>query len=414
MTSDPPVDEIARLIQAISADLLRDAESLSAAVSTAITDRLPVLAAEPAIAQELVVSTRANILRFLRAAAAEPGTVADLSVPPEALDLARVFVRRGIDLETLVHTYRWGQNVALQLWLRRASVVAPPEQLPQVLDRAATLLFAYVDSVLDQMSAQVEDERSHLQGGTAARREQTVRLLLDGAPIDASGASRLLGYDLERRHTAFIAWADPGTEVAHGDLERVAAALRIAAGAGSLLTIAPGRTSLWGWLTTDERPDASALAEAAAGAARVPRVAIGGTHPKVDGFRRSHEEALSAQTLLLAGDLHRRFIAHRDVEVVALLSDDPQRLGAFVVETLGALAATEHALLAETARVFLAEGENAARTAQRLGTHRNTVLQRLGRAERLLGYPVSERRLALAVALEASTHLGVLRPADGR
>ena len=38
--------------------------------------------------------------------------------------------------------------------------------------------------------------------------------------------------------------------------------------------------------------------------------------------------------------------------------------------------------------------------------HRNTVLHRVARAEELLGHPVADRRLALAVALELSHRLG--------
>ena len=58
--------------------------------------------------------------------------------------------------------------------------------------------------------------------------------------------------------------------------------------------------------------------------------------------------------------------------------------------------------------MYLREGDNAARAARRLNTHRNTVLHRIARAEEALGYPLSERRLALAVALEASAQLGLL------
>jgi DNA-binding PucR family transcriptional regulator len=46
-------------------------------------------------------------------------------------------------------------------------------------------------------------------------------------------------------------------------------------------------------------------------------------------------------------------------------------------------------------------------------THRNTVLQRVERASRLLGYRPDENRLSVAVALELAHHLGsrVLLPA---
>ncbi len=57
-------------------------------------------------------------------------------------------------------------------------------------------------------------------------------------------------------------------------------------------------------------------------------------------------------------------------------------------------------------RVYLDEGGNAPRAAARLNTHRNTVLARVARAEEILGHPVGERRLALALALELTARLG--------
>lgn len=424
-----PMDAIDELIRAVATDLLRDAPLLSAEVSTAITSRLPVLAGDPAVAQELVVSTRANILRFLRAAGGDADDVAHPSeggarggdaeddapggpVPPEALDLARMFVRRGIDLETLANTYRWGQNAAWQVWMRRAVELSPPQSLPELLERSSAAMFGYVDEVLTAMRTRVEAERGQLQTGTAARREQTVRLLLEGAPIDGTDAGRLLGYDLAQHHTAFVVWVDPGTEAGHGDLERVAAAVGRAAGPGRVLIIPPGRTSVWGWTSGEADPVDGALRAAAESAATAPRVAVGGTHRGIEGFRRSHEEAVEAQGLV-AGRHGRRFVMHRDVAIVALLAGDRPRLRTFVVETLGPLASEARgaADLAETLRVYFAEGESAARTAARLGTHRNTVLGRLARAEALLGRPLAERRLALAVALEADHHLGTGREA---
>jgi DNA-binding PucR family transcriptional regulator len=56
--------------------------------------------------------------------------------------------------------------------------------------------------------------------------------------------------------------------------------------------------------------------------------------------------------------------------------------------------------------VFLDEADNAPRTAERLHTHRNTVLQRVARATELLGRPPGERRLALELALELAHRIG--------
>jgi DNA-binding PucR family transcriptional regulator len=103
-----------------------------------------------------------------------------------------------------------------------------------------------------------------------------------------------------------------------------------------------------------------------------------------------------------------RIAFYRDLEVTALAAHDQRRAAEFVATTLGPLAAdtTSAARLRETLRVFLDEAENAPRTATRLFTHRNTVLQRIARATELLGYHPGERRLAVELALELAHQMG--------
>ena len=420
--------EIDRAIGRLAAELLETGpEALSTLVAGSITDGIPALASDPALAHEIETSTRANVLRFLSSVAAAPTEPVPADVPPEALDVARMFVRGGLELEILAHAYRRGQNAAWRRWMEASISAVPAELLPAFLDRSSERLFAYVDEVLDRMSEQVEHERKQLVGGIAARREQTVRLILEGAPVSSSAATTTLGYPVDRTHAAFVVWADSIDGAGQGDLERVAAALvRVVPGA-RVLMIPVGRSTLWGWLTVagtlssigDGRaagagpprggraagalPPASVLQAGVESAAGALRVAIGSPRAGIVGFRRSHEEALGVQRLLLGAPTGFRLVAHRDVEALALMAHDRERLEAFVAEILAPLGPADPAsrVLLETLRTYLAEADNAARTAARLGTHRNTILQRIAKAERLLGYRVGERRLALSVALEA-------------
>lgn len=394
----------------IAAALLADVEQMAGEIASVIAERVPELAAEPVVGREIAASTRANVVRFLSSLAASPGEPVPAGVPLEALDLARTFVRRGIDLEVLAHVYRWGQNVAWKRWMAEAGRRVPPEAYPAVLEYSSAVLFSFVDDVLRGMIEQVEHERGQLTAGVAARREQTIRLLLEGAPISAETASQRLDYRLDGAHTAVVLWADPAAQTPHGALESLAEALARAAGATSHLISAPGRHALWAWFSSPGSLASATLGETVVEAQEGLRVAIGGRHAGVEGFRRSHEEALAAQRLLASGD--RRWVAHPDVEVIALMAKDAERLSEFVVETLAPLhAAPNSAVLMETVRVYLDEGGNAASAAARLGTHRNTVLSRVARARELLGHDVRERRLSLAVALEAVAHLGWPGPA---
>lgn len=135
---------------------------------------------------------------------------------------------------------------------------------------------------------------------------------------------------------------------------------------------------------------------------------LGPLRDGVTGFRRSHSAALAAQRLLADNPDGEQLTAYRDIEAVVLASQDQQRMGEFITSTLGALRGIDPAqgTLRTTLRVYLDEGGNAARTAARLHTHRNTVLHRIARAEALLGYPVAEHRLAVSLALELLHHLG--------
>ena len=56
--------------------------------------------------------------------------------------------------------------------------------------------------------------------------------------------------------------------------------------------------------------------------------------------------------------------------------------------------------LRETLRVHLREGSSASASARALFAHRNTVLNRLGRAQELLPRALEDSRLDVALALE--------------
>jgi DNA-binding PucR family transcriptional regulator len=407
--SETPPRAVQDVLRKVAADLLDHLDELAAAASEAILASDPRLAEDPAVATELRASSRANAQRFLTALAKRPGERPPPDVPPEALDLARTLVRRDIRLDALAHAYRRGQNASWRAWLDACARHASRDVLPQVVAVSAELVFGFVDDVLTQLIANVERERDELTGGASARREHTVRLLLDGAPVDAEAAGRRLGHRLDRFNTALIVWTEHD-QAPQGAAEELAHALARAAAQRQALTVSPSSTTLWAWISSDGPVEDAELGPATSAAPDGLRVALGTSRPGPAGFRRSHEEALAAQRLVVGHATPERLIAYRHVEVIALLGHDEQRLRRFVGDTLGALAADDPATarLRHTLRVYLREGDNAARAAERLNTHRNTVLHRIARAEATLGHPVGQRRLALAVALEASAQLGLL------
>ena len=402
-----PEATTAELVSRIATRLLDRGDELIEEISTAIFDASPVLAGDATIEAETVASTSANLTRWMTAMAANPGEPVSADLPPEALDLARSMVRRGIELDALLHAYRRGQNVAWRRWMEAAAEIAGPgPELIELLDASSHLMFTYVDQVVDGLLGQVTREREELLGGALAQRTATVRLILDGAPVETERASRQLGYDLARRHTAVVLWAEPPGLV-QGALERAAHALARAVGGGRPLTLPAGTAALWAWIGTDADPDPRALRAAMAAAEPHVRAVTGPTRRGMTGFRRSHAAAIAAQRLV-AGATGDRLTTHREVEVVALAGQDPEQVVEFVHSVLGPLAADDEAAerLRETVRVYLEEGEHGPRAAERLHAHRNTVLNRVGRAEELLGHPLADRRLAIGLALELVARLG--------
>jgi DNA-binding PucR family transcriptional regulator len=245
-------------------------------------------------------SNRANVRRFLSQQVAHPGQPPPSDIPPEALDLARSLVRRGVDFGVLANAYRRGQNVGWQHWMERVLRIAAPDELPELLAASATLLFSFVDNILTGLIAQIERERAALLGDQLAKREQTLRLLLDGAPLEQGAASATLGYELNRLHTAFIAWGEPST-VSASDLEAAATTLAHAAGVARPLRFSASGSSLWGWLGSDAEPGVDRLRTAAETLPRGVRAAIGATRRGTIGFRQSHDDAIATQRLLAAG-----------------------------------------------------------------------------------------------------------------
>ena len=406
MTAAAPTARTYELIAAIADRLALEAEETVAAMDSAVIEVVPEFGADAAIAAELTATNRGNWQRFLAVARQAQSALSD-AVPPEALDAARTVVRRGIDLDRIYEGYRRGHQVGLERWLACAyEIVEPGPELVGVTELSLSLAFRYIDQTLGRVLAEAQREREDIIGGALARRTETIRLILDGAPINPTAASRRLGYELDCRHTAVVVWAE-STVAPHGTLESAAVLLAQAAGSQRPLTLPAGTTTLWAWIGTPDEPAIDDLRSAVGRSPDGVRAAVGPTRLGIEGFRDSHDAALAVHRLLVGNPASGRFGSYRELEVTALAAHDPRAAIEFVAATLGALAQESPAAarLRETLRVYLEEADNAPRAAARLYTHRNTVLKRIARATELLGYEPGERRLAVELALELRRHL---------
>lgn len=396
-------DLMAEIADRVEADL----DSVVAEMDEAVLTVVSALAADAGFVAELTASNRAHVRRYLAVARrAEDPPPPD--VPPEALDVARTVVRRGIETDAIYQAYRQGQQTFWRRWMSVAEqVAASGTDLSAVLNISLDLLFTYVDENLGRVIAEVQREREHVLGGALARRTETIRLILDGAPLEIAAASRRLGHDLARHHTALVLWTDT-VESRPGSLEATALSVARAAGARQPLTLSAGTRTLWAWVGSDGPLAIGDVTNRLPDTDPDVRIAVGPTLPGMAGFRRSHDAALTIQRLLAGNPAGGRIATYDELEITALVAQDQQRAINFVTATLGRLAedTPSAARLRETLRVFLEEAENAPRAAARLHTHRNTILQRVARATELLGYAPGEKRLAVELALELRRRLG--------
>ncbi|OKJ08167.1 PucR family transcriptional regulator [Kitasatospora sp. CB01950] len=351
------------------------------------------IADDPVLSAGLRRVNRANLLRWAAANVTAPG--APVPAAPDGEEqrlIARDIVRRGLD-EPALDSYRAGESVAVRLWTRIAcSLTTDPDDLRELLDVSLRSISAFVDVCVGEMSALLRAERAALTGSHHADRLHAVTLLLDGAPITRARAEARLGYPLTGTHTAAVLWVDD-LDQDFAQLDRAADLLASSAGRPPVLDVTASAASRWVW--TAARPSTSALR---AGLDRLPavRIALGPTATGVNGFRRSHLDALTTQRMLARLASVQRLASHEDVELVALLTQDLDVADRFVRRVLGPLDGPP----AEAVRAYLAEQCNATRAAARLFTHRNTLLRRLAHAETLLPRPLAENPLEVAAALE--------------
>ena len=360
-------------------------------------ERMRPIAEDPVLAEAIRKSNVASIRHWAVANLERPGERVPANLGPEIIAASRDLVRRGLD-ESALDTYRIAQGVVWRRWMEIAfELTSDPQELRELLDITALSVATFIEDTIAAVTEAIQDERDDLTAGTHAERRAAVALLLEGAPIRTDQAEAQLGYRLTGPHTAAVVWATSTSEVAQ--LESAAELLVRAVGAPGRLTVVASAAALWIWLPTQASFDSERLA---AELQRLPdvRIAVGRPGQNVDGFRRSHLDAVETQRMLARLTSPRRLASYQDIQLVALLTTDPNRAQEFLDDTLGEL---RHAgdEIREVVLTYVQSLGSTTRTAERLYTHRNTVIRRLARADELLPRPLAENALEVAAALEA-------------
>ncbi|MUL44596.1 CdaR family transcriptional regulator [Mycobacterium sp. CBMA293] len=390
----------------LSSESRETLDRLVKVVDDEIVEALPEFT-DPTLRRELDASTRSHWKGFLSVATRD---AVEVRPAPEAYDLARTLARRGFELPVLLAVYRIGQRSAWQyITETHIAVIPDPELRAAVLMKLWPRLSNWLDNAVETLIITFASERDQWQRGARARRTETVRALLANQAIDIDDATTALSYPLRLHHTAFTVRVDE--DVADTDIQRLLDATPIAVssalGGERPLTISSGARTVWCWSATSGAskplPDnvIAALPE-------FVHVSVGTCHPGVDGFRRSHAEALAAQVVA-----HRRgapAVRYADVELACLAAGiaGEEGMTTLVRRELGALGAADEstARLRDTLRLYLAHASDARAVGEILNLHPNTVRYRVRQAEQLLGHSVDHRRVYVELALHVVSAFG--------
>lgn len=406
----------ARQVAAVAAALADRRDEVSAAIRDVLAARIDELRGDPGLLDLLGASVEGNVDTILHVLAHDVPP-REVEPPPAAVEYARRLAQRGVPVNALVRAYRLGQAHLME-WAfaemgRQAMVVDAA-----VSQRIVLVVFDYVDHVSQHVVAAYEAERDRWLENRHAIRVARIRDVLDGrapaTPEERLAVESVLGYRFATVHLGLVAWLDrpPSAGPALVTLERFALELGVAVGAAGRPLVVPWDTeSAWVWLPCrdDASPSRDAVAQAVARCDEPVRVACGGPAAGVTGFRTTHDQALRARAVALAGGAGAPSVTLFDeVGAVALLCADLDGAAAWMRRVLGPLAdpGPSCTRLRETLRVFLATGGSYTATADRLRVHRNTVKYRVRRAHEVRGRPLGDDRLDVELALLACAWLG--------
>lgn len=415
--------EGAELPESVVVELRRTATELLGNVSsyaddmlTYIVERIPEASADDEL-RGLTLGSCSSNLEAALSMVRHGIDVSAAAAPVTALEHARAMAARGYSVDVMLRFYRMGHAYFTERILAGITRFVPdPALAVGVLDSLQRHAFAYVDRISSEVAAEYVAELDRIQTRARAARTDAVRALIAGGRVDLRHAERTLSHRLTGWQTAFVCW----TERDDVDLMRLGAAIGAHLGSSHPLLVPDGARALWGWTSTPRAPgatenDLSRLVE------QIPdtvRVTVGVPAQGADGFRDSHEQAQRGRRIVDLGGRAAPVTAYADIALVDTMSGDLDLARSFVAAELGGLAVMgrredeeRRALLA----VLDAQGGLAA-AAEALGVHRNTVLQRLRRAEERRGRAATERVAELHAALRLAQVLGpvMLAPVSDR
>ena len=315
--------------------------AISDDVQRVIEREIPALRDDQRVVGMLEASVAENITTIVHAlrygldvSAVEP--------PTSAIEYARRLAQRDVDAAALVRAYRIGQARFIRLFMEELHDQTGADEIDGATTmRAVEQVSEYIDQVVGRLLPVYEQERTGWLQNRSAVLASRVRAVLEGGPVDVDRVQQALGYQLRQHHVGLVLWIDGHlTDLdplrVLGELAEASA--RAVGSADRPLFVLCDDTTAWAWLAlaSDGAPALSELAAVAAKAPAPASMAVGAAGRGVDGFRRTHRQALSAHAVAVtAGAGRMRLTPFSEVAPIALMCADVDSLRAWVGETLG-------------------------------------------------------------------------------
>lgn len=395
----------AAVMRPVAVRLAADASIVAASVNQAARAAMVELVDEDVFAENLE-STEAT-LRLVARALERGDDPAAVEVPAATVAFARTEVQRRVALVRVSQAYRVAHQ---EIWRWLAAEIrrqaSTEKESAEALELASDWLFAFIGASITVVEGIFAAEQDVWTRSLAARRAEAITDILDGREVDARSAEARLRHPILRHHVGVIAWSDrPAAQGAQETLDETLAEVVGALEVTGHLPYPVGLRASAIWGTRAAALSRRELRDALKGI-RAPdgvRLAVGGMASGLAGFRRTYREATHARriSMLLGAAAPSPTTFYDDVAVEALATVDMEQAGQFVERVLGGLSGGGEAMMrvAETVAVYLSEGCNRARTAERMVLHGNTVRYRLNQAEELLGRRLDTDTRDLQVAL---------------
>lgn len=400
MSTQPTDPEVRERVRIVATALLPELPEIGTGIAAYICDRVPEVA--EANATEVVYKTcRANatvlldsLMRGVR--------LDDLTPSAEVVQSTRMLVQVGLSLEAVMKAYRIGSHYWIDRW---AYAVTRFSSSDEVSVRATTegisFLLSWIELVTELLAKEYRAEAARLALERSFARADDVRRILTDTEVDVASASSKLGYRLTGGHIALVLRSSGDHSDSEAVLGEAVSKLARAVGTARPLAAHVDMSTTWCWISCSGDGDI-----------RVPLpagsviVAQGRPGRGIDGFRRSHREALDALRVAeLVGSGPGTVTFYEDVDIAVLCSADPPMLHKFISDELGPLAAKGERtrIQRRTLEAFLAANSNYRAAAASLDIHHNTVRYRIDQIEHALGHSLADRRLSLELALHLSS-----------